>query len=463
MFTVLHNYWRLPDWIAEGTGKYGGGSWGGQMPGIGLLRGAMISVTTPENVKYILKDNFSNYEKGAAVRAGLFELLGDGIFTADGPTWKFHRKVASHMFSARLMRESTFVAARYTKRLMEVLRNKALPPSAIEGDQGDNQNLQQNKEAHCQVDMQDMYFRLTIDIFTFIAFGEDLKSLEQEQQHAFALAFDEVQRLSERRFFNPVWRLCKLLRLTASERKIARGRIIIDEFAQEIIKSRRRDVVTASAVVSNTNGDADEIASKLGPDLLTRFLQDAAKKRSASGEQQGASAASAQLDDEAHTGGSDKELRDIVLNFMIAGRDTTACALSWTLFEIARGPPEVRDRLRAEFEEVFDVPPRPPVTSDGGGVSIDGSSESRAAFMAAVVHVEKQINFEKVGSMKYAHAVAQEVLRLHPSVPKDVKFAVKRDVLPDGTNVPPGCSIIYSVCLSTLTHFLACSLLLSTL
>ena len=76
MFTVLHNYWRLPDWIAEGTGKYGGGSWGGQMPGIGLLRGAMISVTTPENVKYILKDNFSNYEKGAAVRAGLFELLG---------------------------------------------------------------------------------------------------------------------------------------------------------------------------------------------------------------------------------------------------------------------------------------------------------------------------------------------------------------------------------------------------
>jgi len=273
IFTLLHNYWRLPDWIAEGTGKYGGGSWGGQMPCIGLLRGAMISVTTPENVKYVLKDNFSNYEKGSRVRAGLSELLGDGIFTADGPTWKFHRKVASHMFSARLMRESTFVAARYTKRLMEVLRNKALPPGAIEGDQGDNENLQQNKEAHCQVDMQDMYFRLTMDIFTFIAFGEDLESLEQEQQHAFALAFDEVQRLSERRFFNPVWRLCKLLRLTASERKIARGRIIIDEFAQKVIKSRRRDVAASSAVVTETSGDADEIASKLGPDLLTRFLK----------------------------------------------------------------------------------------------------------------------------------------------------------------------------------------------
>ena len=33
----------------------------------------------------------------------------------------------------------------------------------------------------------------------------------------------------------------------------------------------------------------------------------------------------------ASEGFSDKELRDLVLNFLIAGRDTTACALSWTL------------------------------------------------------------------------------------------------------------------------------------
>ena len=40
-----------------------------------------------------------------------------------------------------------------------------------------------------------------------------------------------------------------------------------------------------------------------------------------------------------------------------------------------------------------------------------------------------------MGELKYMHAVTMEVLRLHPSVPKDVKFAVKDDVLPDGTKV----------------------------
>ena len=42
--------------------------------------------------------------------------------------------------------------------------------------------------------MQDMYFRLTMDIFTYIAFGEDLKSVERDKQHEFAVAFDEVRR-----------------------------------------------------------------------------------------------------------------------------------------------------------------------------------------------------------------------------------------------------------------------------
>ena len=36
------------------------------------------------------------------------------------------------------------------------------------------------------------------------------------------------------------------------------------------------------------------------------------------------------------------------------------------------------------------------------------------------------------------------MLRLHPSVPKAVKFALKSDTLPDGTRVPRGCAVAYS-------------------
>ena len=36
-----------------------------------------------------------------------------------------------------------------------------------------------------------------------------------------------------------------------------------------------------------------------------------------------------------------------------------------------------------------------------------------------------------------------QVLRLHPSVPKDIKYALKKDVLPDGTVIPGGAAVIY--------------------
>ena len=35
---------------------------------------------------------------------------------------------------------------------------------------------------------------------------------------------------------------------------------------------------------------------------------------------------------------TDEELVDVVLNFIIAGRDTTACALSWACLRLLRAP-----------------------------------------------------------------------------------------------------------------------------
>jgi cytochrome P450 len=46
-----------------------------------------------------------------------------------------------------------------------------------------------------------------------------------------------------------------------------------------------------------------------------------------------------------------KVLRDQIVAVLLAGRDTTAATLSWTLYELGRHP-EVVGKLRAEIEEV---------------------------------------------------------------------------------------------------------------
>ena len=45
-------------------------------------------------------------------------------------------------------------------------------------------------------------------------------------------------------------------------------------------------------------------------------------------------------------GYTDKSLRDMILNFIIAGRDTTAITLSWFFYMMTRNPEVIRNILQ---------------------------------------------------------------------------------------------------------------------
>ncbi|KAF9120503.1 hypothetical protein BGW39_011319, partial [Mortierella sp. 14UC] len=69
--------------------------------------GRMVQGDSPELVEHVLKHNFWAYEKGPILRETLKDLFGKGIFTSDGPQWKFQRKIASHIFNVRAFHEYT--------------------------------------------------------------------------------------------------------------------------------------------------------------------------------------------------------------------------------------------------------------------------------------------------------------------------------------------------------------------
>ena len=82
-----------------------------------------------------------------------------------------------------------------------------------------------------------------------------------------------------------------------------------------------------------------------------------ARRRQPAGEDDVLSLLLSARDPDTGQGMGDHQIRDEVMTLMLAGHETTANALSWTLYLLARHP-EVRARLERELEEVLSG--RPP-------------------------------------------------------------------------------------------------------
>lgn len=112
----------------------------------------MIFTGDPAILEYVLKTNFENYTKAGIPSALLKDILGGGIFAVDGAHWKVLRKSASNIFNARAFKE--FVEDVFSRKMIQVL--KILDQHSVSGE---------------PVDMQDIFFRYTLDAFGYIGFG----------------------------------------------------------------------------------------------------------------------------------------------------------------------------------------------------------------------------------------------------------------------------------------------------
>ena len=91
---------------------------------------------------------------------------------------------------------------------------------------------------------------------------------------------------------------------------------------------------------------------------------------------------------------NDRYLRDIVLNFLIAGKDTTGNTLSWFFYMLCKNP-IVQDKVALEIKESVKW------------AEEDNNTEDFTA----------RLNDGAIDKMHYLHAAISETLRLYPAVP----------------------------------------------
>ena len=92
---------------------------------------------------------------------------------------------------------------------------------------------------------------------------------------------------------------------------------------------------------------------------------------------------------------NDRYLRDIVLNFLIAGKDTTANTLTWFFYMLCKNP-IVQDKVALEIKE-----------------SVEWDKEDNNN----TEHFTEKLNEGAIDKMHYLHAAISETLRLYPAVP----------------------------------------------
>lgn len=388
---MLKNMHRRHDWIAKAT-------LGSPMSYTEVgprfdPNGLEIQVRDPAVIKHFLKDNFDNYTKpeNDAFWDTLRQWLGQGIFVAShgagspdqGSNWQRQRKIASNIFSRGNFNQNMndiFVAK--GKRLCDLLREPAA--------QGES------------VDMQAKCFQYTMDSIMKIFFGESADTMGGEANQ-YATAYDTAHRCLINYFFTnvPALSLMQLLPwpfggINGLAWKIhGRSHPLFREFlaSYKVLDSESRRIIEACRKDANVDQRKD---------LLALFVQ-AERSESAQDVSTGVSAPM-----------TEEFLRDVVLNMVIAGRDTTACTLSWFFYILATNP-EIQKKLHEEVDAKFQADRAPTIKS------------------------------VSPSEMPYLHGVLYETLRLYPPVPIDGKQATNDDILPNGTKIPAGSKMTFMV------------------
>jgi len=352
------------------------------------------------NVRHMLKNDFDVVTKPSntgwpnMVFGMLKEFIGEGIFILrhgetvprENAAWYSERKTAACFFTknnAKNLMEGTFV-----EKGLEMIHS--LEPIARSNSINGTNDIQKGAQP---VDFQEKFFSYTFDSIEKLFFGFDSKSCNDKMSH-YASSYDGAQ-VSMMRYF-----------LKGIALNIVCGRLLPYPFGYWNERS------TNCLVMYFHQKYSDDYANFK---KCVEYLHDETDKRVSAMRQRS-------LDEYGNTliNGflmhdntvATKRLSETVLNFIIAGRDTTACLLTWLFFELSINQ-DVQNRLFEEIERVI------------------GKS------LPTMEHLS-------VSNMPYLNGCIMEALRMHPPVPTDAKVAAADIVFPDGAKIPKDTRLIFS-------------------
>ena len=254
----------------------------------------MLFTIDAENIKTILATKFKDYELPSQRKSAFHPLLGHGIFTNDGTDWKHSRELIRPNFA----RDQVADLDNFEEHLNLMI--DAIP-----------------KDGKTTIDLQELFFALTIDTATEFLFGESTNVLlkRDSPKSRSNVKFAEAWHRSQMEVLNKV-RSSFFHRWPRQFRKdIDIVNDYVGKYVQQGLQYRKTFICDPATAVSKS------------PRYV--FMQELVKA----------------IDDPVR-------IRDEMLNVLLAGRDTTASLLGNMWFTLARRP-DIWAKLQKEVDETL--------------------------------------------------------------------------------------------------------------
>lgn len=319
------------------------------------------------------------FEKGAFFTGRSRDLFGAGIINVDGEAWRLQRKAGLRFLGVGNLAVLTGVLLpRLLARSVEVLGRKGPAAAAVAA-----AAEEEGRTAAVVVDLQEVVHGITTQLMGRMAYGMDMQTGDD-----FTEAFEYASGATAERFQNPLWFVTEVFTGAKLRRSI------------RTIKDYGRSIVTRAIAERDSTGKHAPDGEQQGEDGKT--------------DQMSGSLINSLLDSI-----KDETLvADSALNYLSAGRDTVAQALTWTFYLLMRHR-HVEDRVRREVENVRRQ-------EDPG----------RGSSVLAPEHMTP-------AKLPYTTAVFYESLRLYPPIPFEIKQAQQDTCLPDGTFLPKSSIVLW--------------------
>jgi cytochrome P450 len=304
--------------------------------------GRLTVVHDPAMIRHILVDNAANYRKDDLQVRILAPGLGRGLVTAEGEEWKLQRRTIAPLFTPRNVGGFFPAMAEAAERLVRRWRRR--PDGRV-------------------IDASLEMTRVTLDVLERTIFTQGVPRDPDALGRAITRYFNSLGRVDPLDIFGfPEW-IPRIGRL--------RARPAISFFAETV-----NELISARKALLARGEPAPR-------DLLTLLLEAS--------------------DPETGKGLTDIEVRANIVTFIGAGHETTANALSWSLYLLSQDE-RARSRIEREVDDVLGQGPVEPH------------------------HLERLV---------YTRAVIDEAIRLYPPAPYISRTAIQDDRIGD-LQIPAG-------------------------